>query len=169
MAREHHDVLDRLANHLADGSVVPAIDRVVALDEVPEVALALNTFTGMWMVGLLFFGLHLAAVASLLIGGTRAPKVLPLVLTVAGAAYVVDYSAGATIMLVAVALPSVIGEAWFGGWLLLRAGREDRVPSERTLPRSPETTEPTIPLTSTRTTPYGAWLGEAHDGFMQRR
>lgn len=35
MAREHHDVIDRLATHLADGSVVPAIGRTVTLDEVP--------------------------------------------------------------------------------------------------------------------------------------
>lgn len=37
IAREHHDVIDRLAPHLADGSVVPAISRTVALDEVPTV------------------------------------------------------------------------------------------------------------------------------------
>jgi NADPH:quinone reductase-like Zn-dependent oxidoreductase len=35
MAREHHDVIDRLAAHLADGSVAPAIGRTVTLDEVP--------------------------------------------------------------------------------------------------------------------------------------
>ena len=35
MAREHHDVIDRLAEHLADGSVVPAIGRSITLDDVP--------------------------------------------------------------------------------------------------------------------------------------
>lgn len=35
MAREHHDVIDRLARYLADGSVAPAIGRTVTLDEVP--------------------------------------------------------------------------------------------------------------------------------------
>ena len=51
----------------------------------------------------------------------------------AGAAYVVDtgahsllsnysdYAAGFTVM---VAVPSVIGEGWFGVWLLARAARE---------------------------------------------
>jgi NADPH:quinone reductase-like Zn-dependent oxidoreductase len=34
MAREHHEVIDRLAEHLDDGSVVPAIGRTVTLDEV---------------------------------------------------------------------------------------------------------------------------------------
>lgn len=35
VAREHHDVTDRLAKLLADGSVAPAIGRTVTLDEVP--------------------------------------------------------------------------------------------------------------------------------------
>lgn len=42
MAREHHDVIDRLATHLADGSVVPAISRTVGLDEVPATLGALE-------------------------------------------------------------------------------------------------------------------------------
>lgn len=105
-----------------------------------EVTAALDTFTGMWMVGLLFFGLHLAAVASLLVGPARAPKMLRLFLSIAGAAYVVDsllhvtladYTTIAPVMLVVVAVPSVVGEAWFGGWLLLRAGRAERLPSTR--------------------------------------
>ncbi len=42
VAREHHDVVDRLAAHLADGSVVPAIGRTVSLDEVPATLAALE-------------------------------------------------------------------------------------------------------------------------------
>lgn len=41
IAREHHDVIDRLAVHLADGSVTPAIGRTVTLDEVPATVAAL--------------------------------------------------------------------------------------------------------------------------------
>jgi NADPH:quinone reductase-like Zn-dependent oxidoreductase len=43
MAREHHDVIDRLAAHLADGSVAPAIGRTVTLDEVPETLATLES------------------------------------------------------------------------------------------------------------------------------
>lgn len=101
-----------------------------------QVALALDTFDTMWMVGLGFFGLHLVAVASMLVAPRRASRVLRVVLAFAGSAYVVDtvahllvadYDAIAAVMLAIVALPSVIGEGWFGLWLLTRAGREETV------------------------------------------
>lgn len=42
IAREHHEVVERLATHLSDGSVVPAISRTVTLDEVPATLTALE-------------------------------------------------------------------------------------------------------------------------------
>lgn len=95
----------------------------------PQVMLALDTFDAMWMVGLAFFGLHLVAVTSLLGGPRGAPRVLRVVLAVAGAAYVIDtlahtlfagYDTVASLLLVLVAVPSVLGEGWFGLWLLRR-------------------------------------------------
>lgn len=63
---------------------------------------------------------------------------LRTVLIAAGAAYVVDtvahtavadYDSVAAVMLAVVALPSVLGEGWFGLWLLTRAGRRIQRPS----------------------------------------
>lgn len=42
VAREHHDVLDRLADDLASGAVVPAIGRTVELADVPVTLAALE-------------------------------------------------------------------------------------------------------------------------------
>lgn len=98
-----------------------------------EVDVALTTFDLMWQVGLVFFGLHLLVVASLLVGRARAPLGLRLLLGTAGAAYAVDallqlgmtnYASIAPVLLLVVAIPSMLGEGWFAGWLLLRAGRE---------------------------------------------
>lgn len=97
-----------------------------------QVALALGAFDTAWMVGLAFFGLHLIVVATLLVGPRVAPRLLRVLLAVAGVAYVVDtlvhtvvadYEAVAAVMLAIVALPSVVGEGWLGLWLLLRAAR----------------------------------------------
>lgn len=43
VARENHEVIDRLAVHLADGSVTPAIGRAVTLEEVPATLAALES------------------------------------------------------------------------------------------------------------------------------
>lgn len=98
-----------------------------------QVMTALDTFDTMWMVGLAFFGLHLIAVATLLVGRHTAPRVLRVVLVAAGVAYIVDtiafttladYDSVAAVMLAIVALPSVLGEGWFGLWLFTRGGRQ---------------------------------------------
>lgn len=45
LAREHHDVLDRLATHLADGTVEPALSETVDLGEVPAALASLEAGT----------------------------------------------------------------------------------------------------------------------------
>lgn len=114
------------------------VDAVVAASDVlgegaaAEVGIATTTFDLTWQIGLAFFGLHLLAVASLLVGRTPAPLGLRVLLGIAGAAYVVDallqlgmtgYPSIAWLLLPLVAVPSVLGEGWFAGWLLLRAAR----------------------------------------------
>lgn len=121
------------ADHLV--STVAGLPAAGAGATAAQVMLALDTFDAMWLVGLLFFGLHLVAVATLLVGPRVAPRILRVVLIVAGVAYVVDtlvqtvasdYDAIAGVMLALVAVPSVIGEAGLGLWLLARAGRPAR-------------------------------------------
>lgn len=130
--------VDELVRQASDGA---------ALAVATEVMTALDTFDGMWMVGLAFFALHLVLIAFLLTGPRRAPRALRGLLVLAGAAYLVDtllhvvvddYETIAGVMMAIVALPSVVGEGWFGGWLLLRGGRAEvahREPDEGRLVR----------------------------------
>ncbi len=94
--------------------------------------LSMDGFDIVWHVALMVFGLHLIMIASILVPARVAPRALGAVLAFAGAAYIVDtfarvvptnYAAIADVMLVVVALPSMIGEMWFAGWLVLRAPR----------------------------------------------
>jgi hypothetical protein len=97
-----------------------------------QALVALDTFETAWLVGLVAFGLHLVLLGALLIRSQRAPKLLAVVLVVAGVAYVADtgahlllsnYEQYDSAFLAMVAIPSVIAEGWFGLWLLLKAGR----------------------------------------------
>ncbi|MGB7425766.1 MAG: DUF4386 domain-containing protein [Ornithinimicrobium sp.] len=92
-----------------------------------QVMLALGSFDAAWLIGLAVFGVHLILLGALLIRSQLVPRVPGVLLVVAGSAYLADtlahallpnYSAVADIFLVAVALPSMIGEGWLGLWLL---------------------------------------------------
>ena len=116
--------------HLVDGG--PAVDGFDRAQVEAQVAMAIDSFDATWLVGLAVFGLHLVLVGSLILTSRAAPRLLGLVLVVAGSAYVIDtvcralladYDSVASLLLAVVAIPSVIGEGWFGLWLLLRAGR----------------------------------------------
>ncbi|MFW2514570.1 DUF4386 domain-containing protein [Demequina sp. SO4-13] len=94
--------------------------------------LALHGFEIGWLIALVAFGLHLIVLARILFASRIAPRALSVALGAAGAAYIVDtfahaalpdYSAIASIMLVVVAVPSMVAELWFAGWLLARAPR----------------------------------------------
>ncbi|MDO8106365.1 DUF4386 domain-containing protein [Isoptericola sp. b441] len=92
-----------------------------------QVMLAVRSFDAAWLIGLAVFGLHLVLVAALLLRSGYAPRVLAALLALAGVAYLADtvahlvlpdYGAVASVMLAVVALPSMVGEGWFGLWLL---------------------------------------------------
>ena len=93
---------------------------------------ALEAFNYTWLIGLLCFGIHLILLGYLIIRSGYVSKTLGYVLIVAGTAYGIDtlanallanYDDFATVFLMIVAVPSVIGELWLGLWLLLRAGK----------------------------------------------
>lgn len=97
-----------------------------------QALVALDMFDTAWLVGLVAFGLHLVLLGTLLIRAHLAPRLLAVLLIVAGAAYVVDttahllladYEQYSSAFLAMVAIPSVIAEGWFGLWLLSKGGR----------------------------------------------
>ncbi len=93
-----------------------------------QTMIELASFESTWLVGLTAFGVHLALLGVLIIRSGWVAKALGYVLIVAGFAYVFDtvaqgllgdYQSVANLFLVAIALPSMIGEGWLGLWLLL--------------------------------------------------
>ena len=98
--------------------------------------MVLESFDFVWLIGLTAFGVHLILVGFLLIRSASVPRVLGWILILAGVSYIIDtsahiilpdYSAYAGLFLALVALPSMIGEGWFGLWLLLRGGKNSLI------------------------------------------
>jgi hypothetical protein len=96
-----------------------------------QVMLLLHAFNYAWSIGLAGFGIHLMLIGYLMLASGSAPRIIGILLAVAGAAYVIDTLANAllsnyaeyeTVFLVIVAVPSVVGELAFTVWLLRKGG-----------------------------------------------
>jgi hypothetical protein len=110
-------------------------DFMAVIDEDQRQAQALielESFNSAWLIGLTMFGFHLIGVGRLIQRSGWGPAPLAWILMVAGAAYIADtvahtmladYARYEDLFLAMVAVPAVIGEGWFGLWLLLRGGR----------------------------------------------
>lgn len=105
-----------------------------------QVQLAFHAFEITWLVGLAAFGVHLVLVGRLLLRTAGAPRVLAVLLTIAGAAYLVDtvahvvladYREYADAFLALVAVPSVVGELGLTVWLILVATGRRAAPVAR--------------------------------------
>lgn len=87
-----------------------------------------DTFNYIWLIGLFFFGIHLTLLSKIAL----VPKFIKGMLALAGVMYVVDtvahfslsnYADFASVFLVLVATPSIIGEMSFALWLLIKGGK----------------------------------------------
>ena len=133
-----------LALRLATSDIAGGADRSGADG---PVLLAVEAFDYVWLIGLAAFGIHLAIIGHIIVTSRLAPLLLGWILTVAGAAYLIDtfahlllpdYQDLATLFLVLVAVPSMIGELWLTIWLLTRAGRH---PTNRSAPTTASESE----------------------------
>ncbi len=98
-----------------------------------QVMLMVDAFEYAWLIGLVAFGVHLVLLGYLVIATGAAPRILGIVLAIAGAAYAIDtvahmvlsnYGDYENLFLAIVAIPSVVGELWFTVWLLTRGGKQ---------------------------------------------
>jgi hypothetical protein len=98
--------------------------------------LSLSAFNHIWLIGLVFFGIHLLFLGYLIIKSGEVPKVLGILLVVAGIGYLVDsfanfmlpnYTDYKDVFALLVIVPGVIGELSFTVWLLWRGLRKKRV------------------------------------------
>ena len=94
-----------------------------------RVQVFLDAFNLTWLLGLVFFGLHLFVLAYLIIKSGYIPKILGILLAVAAAGYLIDsfanfilrdYNNYKDIFLMIVVIPGIIGELSFTVWLLLK-------------------------------------------------
>jgi hypothetical protein len=97
-----------------------------------QVTLFLNMFNDTWLIGLVFFGLHLLILGYLIFKSAFIPRILGILLIVAALGYMIDsfanfllpnYADYETIFLLIVVVPGIIGELSFTFWLLLKGAK----------------------------------------------
>ena len=121
--------LFRMMHAAIMGVAIFALPQVLGLDSNAAIMQQVNIFNTIWLIGLFFFGIHLMFLARII----RNPKLIALLLLLAGLMYMVDtcahfllpnYSDYASIFLAMVAIPSILGEISFAIWLLARGAKD---------------------------------------------
>jgi hypothetical protein len=97
-----------------------------------RVMLLLNTFNNTWLIGLVFFGIHLFILGYLIFRSDYMPRTIGILLIVAGLGYLLDsfahflltnYADYKDIFLMVVIVPGIIGELSLTFWLLLKGNK----------------------------------------------
>ncbi len=92
----------------------------------------LDSFNYTWLIGLIFFGMHLYFLAYLIIKSDYIPKILGVLLFIASVGYLADsfasfllpnYKNYQEIFLLIVLVPGIIGELSFCLWLLIKGNK----------------------------------------------
>lgn len=118
----------RLMHAAIFGAAIFSLPLTLSSTTAQEILTYVNIFNTLWLIGLFFFGVHL-----ILLGKIIKPKFIALLLVIAGIMYMVDtiahfvmpsYDAFASIFLVLVAVPSILGEMSFSIWLLVMGGKQ---------------------------------------------
>lgn len=103
-----------------------------ALDTANQVYANLQYFENIWSLGLIVFGLHLVLIGWLALKSISVPKVIGILLIIAGFSYSLIHALHGFIPQVdlftnkleaILTLPMMIGELSFGGWLLIKGGK----------------------------------------------
>ncbi len=97
-----------------------------------QVMMSLESFQYAWQIGLIFFGVHLLVLGYVVMKSSYVPKVLGILLLVAGFAYTLDgfahfllsnYANYKNLFLLLVAPSAIIGELSLCFWLLIKGGK----------------------------------------------
>ncbi|MEJ2545206.1 MAG: DUF4386 domain-containing protein [Calditrichaceae bacterium] len=95
-----------------------------------QVMLSFETFNITWLIGLIFFGLHLLVLGYLIYKSGYISKIIGVLLLVAGIGYLIDsfanfllpdYANYKDIFLMIVVIPGIIGELSLTFWLLFKS------------------------------------------------
>ncbi|MBP1910207.1 DUF4386 domain-containing protein [Methanolobus bombayensis] len=102
-----------------------------------QVMSLLYAFNDTWLIGLIFFGLHLAVLGYLIFRSGYIPKFIGILLMIAAIGYLADsfasflmsnYADYAGIFMIIVIVPGVIGELSFTLWLLIKGRKLELQP-----------------------------------------
>jgi hypothetical protein len=108
-----------------------------------QAMLFLDAYEYGWAIALVCFGVHLVLLGFLVLRTDYAPRIIGILLVVAGVGYLVDslarllllnYENYSDFFLLLVAVPAIAGELSLTGWLLLRGGKE---PADHARARQP--------------------------------
>ncbi|MFD0621291.1 DUF4386 domain-containing protein [Paenibacillus sp. GCM10027629] len=97
-----------------------------------QVMLYLNAFESMWSIGLIVFGGHLLIVGGVAVKSNGIPKIISILLVIAGAGYILIHLCNAflpqfdgviTVLKFIFTVPMIVGELGFGLWLLFKGGK----------------------------------------------
>jgi Domain of unknown function (DUF4386) len=106
-----------------------------------QVMMSLESFQYGWQIALVFFGCHLLVLGYIVMKSSYVPKVLGVLLLVAGFAYTLDgfahfllvnYADYKTLFLLMVAPSAIIGELSLCFWLLFKGGKVQQVTRDLT-------------------------------------
>ena len=111
------------------GVAIFALPAVFNLDSNEEILEQVDIFSTTWLLGLFFFGVHIIILGFII----NKPRVITFFLILAGTMYMVDtavhftlsrYEEYASILLVLVLIPSILGEMSLAIWLLVNGGKK---------------------------------------------
>lgn len=97
-----------------------------------QIMLYLDAFNDTWLIGLIFFGIHLYFLGYLIMKSGYIPKFIGILLIIAAFGYLIDslanfllpeYESFADVFMLIVVIPGVLGELSFTVWLLARGGK----------------------------------------------
>ena len=97
-----------------------------------QIMLSLDDFNNTWLIGLIFFGLHLGVLGYLIVKSGYIPKFIGVLLFLASGGYLADsfahillsdYEKYKDLFSMIVIVPGVIGELSLTFWLLFKAGK----------------------------------------------
>jgi hypothetical protein len=104
--------------------------KVVGTDQLhAQVMLSVDEFSNEWLIGLVFFGLHLLVIGYLIFKSGYMPRILGILLIIAAFGYLLDsfahflllnYTDYETTFLLIVAVPGIVAELSLCFWLLIK-------------------------------------------------
>lgn len=110
-----------------DGLVDQSVDTLAT-----QVMISITTFESIWSLGIIIFGLHLLVVGYIVIKKSTVPKIIGILLSIAGASYMLVHLSNGFIpalenitptLETVLSIPMIVGELGFGIWLLIKGGK----------------------------------------------